>query len=301
MFQAVIALSGDFFGFDFTLRVDPHYSMHAGLDRFTGARIILHEPRSRPIVQSGGIRLATNTKSNIGLSKFDIQRLKHPFESDCSDTWPEWLGKGQEILKYPYSKAICENFCLEEHVARKCNCSYQPLVEFKRKIHRSCEFTSPIDAACMYDILGNFDANAKEALTKENCGCKDVCHEVEYMAHASNFQWPSEAYWPDLAALYNVSHKGTLITQDYVSQLVANGSLSEVMYLRDLVQGQFVSVKVYYETKSVTYVKELAKYNFESLLSSFGGAFSLYLGVSLVALFEVVELVFRLAGSVFSR
>lgn len=273
--------------------------MLSGLDRSSGARIILHEPRSRPIVQSGGIKLSTNTKTALGLSRMDIERLAHPFESDCSSQWPQWLA-GQAITDYPYSKPICENFCVEEQVARKCNCSYKPQIEFSRGIHRGCQFTDPRDKACMLGILADFDANAKEALTKENCDCKDECHLVEYSVHASHFQWPSESYWPDLAALYNVTHKGRLITQDYVSELVANGSVAEVAFLRELVRGQFVSVKVYYGTMSVSYVKELAKYNFESLLSSFGGAFSLYLGISLVALFEVVELACRLVGVAFT-
>ena len=55
-----------------------------------------------------------------------------------------------------------------------------------------------------------------------------------------------------------------------------------------------MKVQVYYGSQSVTSIEEVGKYNFESLLSSFGGALSLYLGVSLVALFELIEFAARL-------
>ena len=53
-------------------------------------------------------------------------------------------------------------------------------------------------------------------------------------------------------------------------------------------------VLVYFESQSVLVITEEAKYNFESILTSVGGALSLYLGISLVAMFEYFELLARL-------
>jgi len=43
----------------------------------------------------------------------------------------------------------------------------------------------------------------------------------------------------------------------------------------------------------MTIIEEVPKYEFQSLMSSLGGTISLYLGVSIVSAFEVIELLVR--------
>ena len=53
-------------------------------------------------------------------------------------------------------------------------------------------------------------------------------------------------------------------------------------------------VNIFFETKSVEMVTESPKVSGTDLLSNIGGAFSLYLGISLIALFETFEVVIRM-------
>lgn len=62
----------------------------------------------------------------------------------------------------------------------------------------------------------------------------------------------------------------------------------------------FHQVNVYLETKRVTTITENPKVSKIGLLGNLGGAFSLYLGISLVALFEVVELAMRMVMGLLS-
>ena len=48
--------------------------------------------------------------------------------------------------------------------------------------------------------------------------------------------------------------------------------------------------QVYLKSLSTTLIKQTPKYNSFSLMTNLGGSFSLYLGITLVSLFESIEL-----------
>ena len=61
----------------------------------------------------------------------------------------------------------------------------------------------------------------------------------------------------------------------------------------------YFQVKVFYRDMNVRKVEEIKEYpSVFNLLNSLGGALSLWLGISFIALFEIVELVVRLIHSV---
>jgi len=53
-------------------------------------------------------------------------------------------------------------------------------------------------------------------------------------------------------------------------------------------------MQLYFTRKTMTIIEEQPRYLFQSLMSSLGGTISLYLGVSIVSAFEIVELTVRL-------
>lgn len=59
--------------------------------------------------------------------------------------------------------------------------------------------------------------------------------------------------------------------------------------IKNLVQRDLLKINVYFKTLSVRVVEETAKYDLAGIMAAVGGATGLYLGVALVALFEVVE------------
>ena len=53
-------------------------------------------------------------------------------------------------------------------------------------------------------------------------------------------------------------------------------------------------MKLYYKDMSVQKIEEVKEFpSFINVLNSLGGALSLWLGISFIAIFEVVELMFR--------
>ena len=71
--------------------------------------------------------------------------------------------------------------------------------------------------------------------------------------------------------------------------------------IQQMVQNNLMQVSIYYGSLDVDTVAENPEYTFLTFLSSLGGAVSLYLGVSFIQVFEVVELVVKLFVSCFSQ
>ena len=55
-------------------------------------------------------------------------------------------------------------------------------------------------------------------------------------------------------------------------------------------QRDFLKVNIYYESKTIEKIQESPLMGAQSLLSNLGGAISFYLGISVIALFELLEL-----------
>lgn len=112
---------------------------------------------------------------------------------------------------------------------------------------------------------------------------------------ASSSVWPSVLYWPQLAAENNVTYFGERINPESAAKMITDGRWAELDTVRSFVQRNFLSISVYFETKRVEKIVESEKYPTSGLMSSLGGAISLYLGMSLLAVFELTELALKFA------
>ena len=60
--------------------------------------------------------------------------------------------------------------------------------------------------------------------------------------------------------------------------------------IKSSIEDSFIRLSVYYKSLSTRRIVESPVYNYQSTLTSLGGAVSLYLGVSFISAFEVAEL-----------
>lgn len=66
------------------------------------------------------------------------------------------------------------------------------------------------------------------------------------------------------------------------------------------VKQSFIKLSVYYENKAVQRSVETPKYTLDTTMSSLGGAISLFLGISIIACFEMFELIIRIVRKIVS-
>ena len=148
---------------------------------------------------------------------------------------------------------------------------------------------------------------------KEHCPCQPECHQKFRRISQSTSRWPGMNYWPYLAAKYGMTYRNRSISVESFTNAIlpTDGEVASTAEieaintlftrLQDIVRNNFLKVKIYFSTRNIQTITESPKYNFQSLLSSLGGAFSLYLGISIIALFESLELATRLLFRTVSR
>ncbi len=131
--------------------------------------------------------------------------------------------------------------------------------------------------------------------------------------------WPSDEAWARLAEKQKLMYQNVTITYDRVILTQLDGApLSFLNQIEDGVRKNFLKatrklkvlcinykilllqVNIFLRTKSVQDIAEVEQFTFMSLLSSLGGALSLYLGITLVSIFEVLELLVRFLLALFN-
>ena len=102
------------------------------------------------------------------------------------------------------------------------------------------------------------------------CNCGVECEQTEYITQNSQAIWPSDQYLNQAMVEYGF--------KDGTGQPQVDDNL--------------LMVQVYFNSLNVQRVQESPTYQFAdgSLMSSLGGAMSLYLGIALAMIFEVIEL-----------
>ncbi len=132
--------------------------------------------------------------------------------------------------------------------------------------------------------------------------------------------WPSDEAWARLAEKQKLMYQNVTITYDRVILTQLDGApLSFLNQIEDGVRKNFLKatrklkvlcinykilllqVNIFLRTKSVQDIAEVEQFTFMSLLSSLGGALSLYLGITLVSIFEVLELLVRFLLALFNE
>ena len=118
----------------------------------------------------------------------------------------------------------------------------------------------------------------------------------------SETKWPSDQYWAILAEEFKITYHGQQINYKAQQKQELTGEPNEDLEnIQQLVQKNLMQVSIYYGSLDVHHVAETPEYTFLTFLSSLGGAVSLYLGISFIQVFEVVEFMIKLCASCFSQ
>ena len=142
-----------------------------------------------------------------------------------------------------------------------------------------------------------------------SCRFPPRCRETSYQTSVSSTAWPSQVSWPWILEGYQ--HRqwpGGLSTPeffggesgDFYFDDLAQSNDSRVTQLFAVTKNQLtqsvVKVNVHFSSGNVEVKEEIPKYTTESLVSSLGGALSLYLGVTIISFLEIVEVLVYYVG-----
>ncbi|XP_063725435.1 uncharacterized protein LOC134853378 [Symsagittifera roscoffensis] len=225
---------------------------------------------------------------------------------------------------YGYSHLGCSKMCIQAQLLETCGCVDSLLLE---KV-TLCNIVNITQEHCRKSVYGGYQSG------QFGCQCSQPCHEMFFTKIVSESTWPNTKYMhhmirrllKDESELVRETTKDFLIPyvkariavikkhkQDssnpdqYNSINLDHLPFNDTMYYRwferdmmEMLRQNFLRVEVYFEALSYEHVREQPQYGWEHLLSNIGGALGLWLGLSIITVFEFCELIFDLHRIVIS-
>ncbi|XP_071851417.1 epithelial sodium channel subunit beta-like isoform X1 [Apostichopus japonicus] len=255
-----ISKVGEKLGLHLTLFIEnPEYV--GLLTEESGVRMAIHPRNSYPYPEDIGISLAAGFLTSIGLRQVELKRLPSP-HGECTD------GKGFDHVQgenYIYGVISCQKKCFLQNLNKSCGC-----VDDINKDFQNTAQCSHNNSKCLQSIQRRFHSNGLE------CHCPVPCHEFIYNTKISSAVWPSEMYQYHLHNEFNVTDDDSINVNLWKDIAVTRKNL--------------LRVKVYFEELNYQLVEQIKTYSLATMLSSFGGLLGLFLGFSLITVFEVFVL-----------
>ena len=146
---------------------------------------------------------------------------------------------------------------------------------------------------CMKSVRKSFPA------WHMDCECPPACNETQYQTTYSMSSWPAKG--PELNFAYEQ------IVENAVMPFLKNTNITEAEEFydyygnesnKDEIMSNFVKVTLYYQSLSVTRTIQIKVYSIVDILCNVGGLMGLWLGISVISLFEVFLFVFSVVGRV---
>ena len=252
-----------------------------------GIRVVVHAPDTRPSPTERGFDIPPGYSASIGMDVLHHSRLDFPY-GDCMDSRP--YGS-----KYVYSSPACLSWCQQKYVIETCNCitALLPLPEENLGL-QYCGYWNVSKPEDMVHYFGNITCEM-EAITefatseaiRVACGYIPPCEESVYETGLSYSYWPLDFSQQDFYSSFVLGHSKYTELKAYTN--FANWSTIDLIN-EGLIRKNFVRLNVYLKALSIEEYLERQAYELTNLASDIGGTFGLWVGMSIITWFEVVEL-----------
>ncbi|XP_059164359.1 degenerin-like protein unc-105 [Physella acuta] len=257
-----------------------------GITNGKGLQLVVHEQGTVPFPEDEGIAINPGTQTLIGLRMVKITRLGEPYGPCISTSTFE--------VKYgiKYTRNACQRICEQQQIIDTCQCvdALHPQLIIYMNATNVQPCNNITQMMCVTEVEFNYNAS------EDKCGCASpcrwvvclqvgrvpaggscVCSESLYEKTISPRQWPS----PSFASILLES-----ICQDRSPETCSklrNMSDNELL-------GEFVKLNIFFEDLNYEELSEQADYTSVNLLSDIGGTIGLWIGLSVLSLFELIHL-----------
>jgi uncharacterized membrane protein YjfL (UPF0719 family) len=222
--------------------------------------------------------ISKNAQTYISFYKNDIKKLDHPY-NDCL----KYLSKldplvSQWFLKNnkSYRRSDCVELLHQNKTRQVCGCYVPYMKTFDDNNNNYCNFDKN---DCWENVYDSIDFNLL---------CPLECDSIEYDFFVSTaFAPPSP---------YSSSSSSSSLIQKYKKYF----NLSSIETNADLMNSisSIYTLTIYSKSLEYTEISQVPKYNAANLISSIGGTFGLFLGMSLLSFVEIAELFLHIIKNV---
>ena len=249
-------------------QLNAYNSKHGAYIRFENSSYLVDD------TVDNGITLMPGVATSCSLGRVKRINLAKPYSMCDLDNDSPPKSNFSEFVnliarsKYEYNQQLCFYQCLQKSSISACNCTHPYYLSlFEEGPH--C--VSAEQTACFSKVIGKFVA---DSFIADKClpFCPLECNLTEFRVLVSTTDLLGDSY-ADF-----IRERGYL-TRNFVTRPI------DVRMAKESV----VRVHVFYNTLSYTLLYEYSKITIVTLLGSIGGNLSLFMGVSVFSLFELVE------------
>ena len=246
-----------------------------GFDADYGAVLFVHNQTQRPDSVSG-IRLKLGTKTNAVLHKTFVHNAPDPYSS-CEDLdvyqFNRVLYNVITDTPYAYSQKDCFGLCLQKMITEQCQC-YD--VEYLPLDNATEPCLSNIQTICANDQHISFINQDENQLCQDYCPLE--CDSSAVTSITSYAGFPTNLYGK------------VLLHKDVVISHYANvTNISKIDIKKDI-----LAVNIYFNNFAYTDITNSPQFGVFDLIGNIGGLVGLFIGVSYLSFFEILDLVVTL-------
>ncbi|XP_077994420.1 epithelial sodium channel subunit beta-like [Glandiceps talaboti] len=265
-------------GLTYGLTLELYIAQHEYLTDITetaGIRVAITPQNIFPFAEDNGIAVSPGFATEIGMRLVEIERQPAPY-GECVEM------NGDVVDRYSnnvyikrfgvnYSVQSCEKSCYQDQLISNCTCSDPDFPTPTEAVEAGIEpcniLANNKDKLCYNYINLKFDSDELE------CDCPQPCQEKSYISSMSFAKWPAENY------------------KDTMHKKLEN-RLPKARHTHDInawTQNNVVRLQIFFEELNYQSIKESPAYTEFDLLSDIGGQLGLWIGVSMITVFEIVE------------
>ncbi len=238
-----------------------------------GFYVVVHNQSVSPIMDNEGVYVSIGAETNIGIERVFYEKLSSPYSkcvenpnSPDSSTSALYKAILNELGEKTYRQKYCFKLCYQLLVMNSCTC-FDPKYSkpYKNESIRPC--FSNIEVDCMNKQETDFeDTNLKDTCGKD---CPQDCLQINYITNVNTATYPTDVYLQYL-----------LQTNFFKNNTNKTSSIAKV--------------NIFYNEISYSLFKEYPSKTIDGLMGEIGGQLGLFIGISLLSLFELFELLFEI-------
>ncbi|GFO35507.1 amiloride-sensitive sodium channel subunit gamma [Plakobranchus ocellatus] len=238
-----------------------------GIATSKGIHVVIHDQGTLPFPDDEGIAVKAGSETQIGLRRLQISRLGSPY-GQCTP-----VEEFRRKYGVKYTRTTCQNVCQQERTISECKC-FDILAQETNFLLRSSQNHSACETAeeikCMVGVARQLQNSTSM------CDCHSPCQETAFQKIVSSKEWPDPEFAKLLVATVCKNN------HSLCSSLQAK-TPQELTH-------DFVKLIVYYEDLNYEELEESEDYEFDQFLSDVGGTVGLWIGLSVLSLFEIFHL-----------
>nr|KAI8749481.1 amiloride-sensitive sodium channel subunit alpha-like; partial [Biomphalaria glabrata] len=242
-----------------------------------GAHVIIHDRNTVPLPEEEGIAISVGQQTMIALKEIRISRLGGKYAA-CKDVDDFYRSYGVR-----FTINLCQKMCLLRQIYEKCTCldTHYNYINVLMKFvdNKTCLTKEEIN--CMTETKVSFNGDG------DSCDCLNPCSEKAYDAYVSSRYWPNDEI-------------AEVLVQD-----VCNTKPQYCSTLKNKTSAQkrdnFLKLNIYYRDLNYEEINEEPDYDTYQVMSDFGGTIGLWLGFSMLSLFEILQIFVPLLLQVLGR